>query len=168
MTAPRGLAERSDGALPDGTRTILAFLRYPHAEAKWLQETCRANGRGHQFLRWPALPTVCAPLFPPLQGMEGNSANEFLDALAAGWAVAINYSGWQSGLLAETAAGLLPSRYHSSTADELVAFLRYPGRVAEASAAACRERFSRDRRTREFEEVVSRPAERRGRREDQR
>ncbi len=105
------------------------------------------------FLRPPVekrtMPRVLAgcdlatSLFIDLPEMWNNSANKFFDALAAGRAVLINYSGWQAELLRRAGAGLVvPPDDPAEAARMLVAFLADPSEVQRAGRAA--ERLARD------------------------
>lgn len=92
--------------------------------------------------------TVATSLFLPIPEMCANSANKFFDALAAGRPVAINYGGWQAGLLAHSGAGIVldPTDPHRSALD-LQAIITDTGRLGLARQAArnlAREKFSRD------------------------
>lgn len=92
--------------------------------------------------------TIATSLFRPLPEMWSNSANKFFDALAAGKPIAINYGGWQAGLLERSGAGIVvhPTDPQRSSA-ELHAMLADPDMLRRAGQAArllARTEFSRD------------------------
>jgi glycosyltransferase involved in cell wall biosynthesis len=105
-----------------------------------------------------AATTVATSLFVPLRPMWNNSANKFFDALAAGKPVAINYGGWQAGLLNETGAGIvLPPDDPAEGARQLAALVRDSARLRAASEAARhlgRTRFDRDEMARQLEAIL--------------
>ncbi len=86
-----------------------------------------------------------------------NSANKLFDAFAAGRPVAINHGGWQQRLLEESGAGLVWPTDARAAARLTAAFVREPGRVERARAAArelAATRFDRDLLFDRFEQVL--------------
>jgi glycosyltransferase involved in cell wall biosynthesis len=101
---------------------------------------------------------IATSLFIPLREMEENSANKFFDGLASGCCMAINYGGWQAELLELAGAGLQLNVDPEKAANELVAFMSDPSRLAIARNNARRlaeEKFSRDQLALELEQVFS-------------
>jgi glycosyltransferase involved in cell wall biosynthesis len=92
--------------------------------------------------------SICVSLVIPLEALWHNSANKFFDALAAGRPVAINYGGWQAGLLLDAGAGIvLDPDNPAQGALQLHSFLQNKlalSQACEAAGALARERFSRD------------------------
>ncbi len=85
---------------------------------------------------------LAASLFIDLPEMRNNSANKFFDALAAGRAILINYSGWQAELVRDAGAGLVvPPDDPAEAARRVVEFLADPGAIRRAGRAA--ERLAR-------------------------
>ena len=117
----------------------------------------------YEIPAWLSAADIATSLFVNLEEMWANSANKFFDALAAGRPVAINYGGWQAGMLKETGAGLVldPNDYEKS-AFVLVEkirdrkWLRAAGRAARDLAE---ERFERNSLAGELEKVLLRAVE---------
>jgi glycosyltransferase involved in cell wall biosynthesis len=81
--------------------------------------------------------TTAVSLVVDIPALWNNSANKFFEALAAGRPIAINHGGWQSDLLEKTGAGItLPARDPIRAAEQLARFVRDPGRLTAARAAA--------------------------------
>ena len=102
--------------------------------------------------------SIATSLFVDLPEMENNSANKFFDALAAGRPVAINYGGWQAGLLESSGAGLVLDRDPDEAASQVserlddTAWLEAAGRAARDLAE---DQFSRDKLALELEQVLA-------------
>jgi len=139
------------------------------SEAEGTRELARQLGvLGGNFFQYGRLPKdqvvdaflaadVVASVFAPIPEMEKNSANKFFDGLAAGKPMAINYGGWQAGLLRETGAGLVMDHDPEIAATQLNEFLADSSRLAEAGRASrklAEERFSRDRLAGQLEAVL--------------
>jgi glycosyltransferase involved in cell wall biosynthesis len=103
---------------------------------------------------------LAASLFIDLPALWANSANKFFDGLAARRPLLINYEGWQADLLRRTGAGLVvPPGDPRRAAEELIAFLGDPSRVARARSAAgelAAGPFNRDRLADELLNVLER------------
>lgn len=101
---------------------------------------------------------LATSLFIDLPEMWNNSANKFFDALAAGRAVMINYSGWQAELLLRAGAGLVvPPDDLAEAARMVVGFLADPSAVKSAGLAAQRlaqEAFDGERLAARFVHVL--------------
>lgn len=101
---------------------------------------------------------LAASLFIKLPEMRNNSANKFFDALAAGRAVMINYSGWQAELLRRAGAGLVvPPDDPTEAARMVVEFLADPSAIQRAGLAAARlaqEDFDGERLAARFVRVL--------------
>lgn len=87
-----------------------------------------------------------------------NSANKFFDALAAGRPIAINYGGWQAGLINETGCGLvMPAGDPDRAAVLLSEWLADAGRLQQAGEAAYRlatTRFHPETVVDQFQQVL--------------
>jgi len=93
--------------------------------------------------------TVAMSLFIPLEPMWNNSANKFFDALASSTAVAINYRGWQEGVLEKSGAGFtLSHNDFAMAARDLVEYIGDAEFLESASVAA------RDLASNEFDRDV--------------
>jgi glycosyltransferase involved in cell wall biosynthesis len=146
------------------------------AEAELIRARARSAGVLDRSL-WmlPALPkrempaflgcaAVATSLFMPLEQMWNNSANKFFDALAASKPIAINYGGWQAGLLADSGAGIaLPHADPLHAARQLAQLVGSPDALAEHARAAgqlARSRFDRDALAIQLEHVLQRAVDR--------
>ena len=93
-------------------------------------------------------------------GLEANSANKFFDFLAAGLPVVINYSGWQSQVLRESAAGIaVPPGEAGGLAGALVYLRDNPAAREEMGRAARRlaeARYDREKLVGGIEGVLQR------------
>ncbi|MGZ5409695.1 MAG: glycosyltransferase family 4 protein [Aeromicrobium sp.] len=106
--------------------------------------------------------TLATSLFIPVKALEANSANKFFDALAAGKPIAINYGGWQAGLIKDNELGIVmdPTDFPTS-AESLVTLLRSEPRLEKARKNARRladGEFDRDRLTAIVLEVLEEAA----------
>ena len=102
--------------------------------------------------------SIALSVFVDIPAMWTNSANKFFDALAAGRAVAINYSGWQADLINKHGVGLvLPPKSPRASATMLADFLSRPETVRRSGWNARRlgERyFCRDKLSDMVREVI--------------
>jgi glycosyltransferase involved in cell wall biosynthesis len=101
---------------------------------------------------------VATSLFLPIREMEANSANKFFDALAAGCCVAINYGGWQAGLLQEVGAGIRLANEPEDGAKDLQTLAGDPDRIKTSGLNARRlaeARFSRDELVAQIETILT-------------
>lgn len=91
-----------------------------------------------------------------------NSANKVFDAMAAGRGIVINHGGWMADMIHETGCGLvLPAHDYRTAARELVDLLHDRVRLAGTQLAALRvgrERFDREKLSREMLDVMERLA----------
>lgn len=112
-----------------------------------------------------AASTVAVSLFISLEQMWSNSANKFFDALAAGKPVAINYGGWQAGILRKSRAGIvLPPDDPKRAASRLAEFIHEPERLKRAASASrrlARGQFNRDLSYEKLENVLQNAAAKR-------
>jgi glycosyltransferase involved in cell wall biosynthesis len=101
---------------------------------------------------------LAVSIFADVPGMSANSANKFFDALSSGTPVAINYSGWQAGLLNGHDAGLvLPANDPGKAARLLADYLSDEAHLKAAGRNARRlaeTEFDRDRQARLLAEII--------------
>lgn len=92
------------------------------------------------------------------KALWANSANKFFDSLASGTPIAINYGGWQAGLLSKTGAGLvLPADDPQRGAAMLAELVADPDRLQQmgrAARALAEREFDRDKLAAQLEQVL--------------
>lgn len=107
---------------------------------------------------WLSAADMATSLFVDLKEMWSNSANKFFDALAAGKPVAINYGGWQAGILEATGAGLvLDPKDIEASAELLTGRIRDIKWLESARIAAknlARDSFDRNKLAKTLESVL--------------